>query len=781
MNKNFLEKVLPYFELLNDNAFDSCSYTNKQIFLGSVIQNRDGSLLTSFKLTLGDSFLSNDVLRDKRDHFLSFVSTLNERFTIFYTLSRIHSHSPYISMSDNMTGTAKIIEEKRQKYFKKDSNMINEVYISIVFTSIERNIGLSTISFNEYLETLQDFIIKLEKIQVNVKVLKKEDSLSFIKELLTFEKNNVLLPQNNIPLYSIFNTISIFPNTIPLLTEDGKRKNYIQCISFNALPLYTFPDMLSSLSAFPFELRLIYKFEPLGREKSDKTILDKKKQYKSSIFSLKDHMAAELKNEDISNSADAKLEGVVGMEECNEALDKIHRENTNIGYLTPIIVLHSDNEKDLEEKVYTVKKYMNKQGFFAKVENIGNTLLFITSLPGIKTEFRRLLVLSQNFTDILHLSSPFIGAPESSLLKKRLNSNVPLLYFKNLDGSTYYFSLSGKNAEKGHTFISGPTGSGKSVFLSLLVAAWQKYKNTRTIIIDRDLSSLNIVLSNDGVVYYPLGDNTSFHPLSLSNIKDSINFLKSVIASSNQNWNADIESDCYKTLDLLSRERETLTDFYFLLKGINRQSPLLTALLPYVNNGPYARLFDSKTDTLDKIPRITLIETNKILASSANTFDGVALPCMIHILLKLEKSFSDSISTLLIMDEAWKLLKNDVFRLYFEEWIKTLRKKNVDVVFSITNISDIVNTPIAETILSNVETRIFMNDKNAENAVQKHNYECLGLTHNEIQILKAAPDFSPLIINDGSLSVVDLCINNVLDALITTEEMKKEYLCSLEK
>ena len=73
-----------------------------------------------------------------------------------------------------------------------------------------------------------------------------------------------------------------------------------------------------------------------------------------------------------------------------------------------------------------------------------------------------------------------------------------------------------------------------------------------------------------------------------------------------------------------------------------------------------------------------------------------------------------------------------------------------------------------------------MSDKNAENTIEKRNYESIGLSENEIKILTLAPRFSPLILNDNSLSVVNLCVDNVLDALVTPEKMKKEFLCSDE-
>ena len=781
MAKSFIEKFLPYNELLIDDAIFSLSPPElKNMFKSAVIQCKNGSMITNLKLTLGDSFLSENHMREKRDEVTAFLSTLNDTYEIYYTLNRTHSPFPYISMKDNMIGSAYIIEAKREDYFSEDNTLINEVYITIELKTIKSKYGVTSLIFNEYLNTIKEFITRLYTIDTYVTVLRGESTLEFLKELLTFEKHKVLLPQKGTSISSLFDTFTLKSTSVPLEIKDVENRHFVQCLTFNALPEYTYPDMLSFLYSLPFGIRVVHKFTPMTKEKSEKTISDRRRQYKSSFFSIFDHIKSEFNGNDISESADVKEGAVLGKDECDDAIRVLHQDNLVAGYYTGIIIVHSSSEEVLEKEVDEVKKLLIKDGFSVKTETLGNTLSFLTSLPGFDVPLRSLLLLSQNYVDVLHLSSPFKGAERSSLLIKRVGSTVPLLYLKNLDGSTYYFSLSGSDGEKGHTFISGPTGSGKSVFLSLLIASWQKYQNTRTVIIDRDLSSLNVVLSNDGVVNYPLGDSTAFHPLSQNRERESITFLKAVAESGRVMWNSEIESDVKNALLLLSDESDTLDDFYVLLLGINPSSPMLLALSPYVKGGTYESLFNAKTDALDSKNRITLIETNKILSLSTTTFEGVALPCMTHILQKLDEMLSESVPTLLIMDEAWKFLKNDFFRLYFEEWIKTLRKKNVDIVFSVTNLSDIVNTPIAETILSNVETRIFMSDKNAENTIEKRNYESIGLSENEIKILTLAPRFSPLILNDNSLSVVNLCVDNVLDALVTPEKMKKEFLCSDE-
>ena len=74
MAKNFIEKFLPYNELLIDDAIFSLSPPElKNMFKSAVIQCKNGSMITNLKLTLGDSFLSENHIREKRDEVTAFL------------------------------------------------------------------------------------------------------------------------------------------------------------------------------------------------------------------------------------------------------------------------------------------------------------------------------------------------------------------------------------------------------------------------------------------------------------------------------------------------------------------------------------------------------------------------------------------------------------------------------------------------------------------------------------------------------------------------------------
>ena len=93
---------------------------------------------------------------------------------------------------------------------------------------------------------------------------------------------------------------------------------------------------------------------------------------------------------------------------------------------------------------------------------------------------------------------------------------------------------------------------------------------------------------------------------------------------------------------------------------------------------------------------------------------AVVLPVLTYLFHRLEERF-DGRPTLLILDEAWVFLDNPSFAGRIREWLKTLRKWNVAVVFATQSLSDIVDSSIAPAIIESCPSRIFLpNDRAIE-------------------------------------------------------------------
>jgi type IV secretion system protein VirB4 len=98
----------------------------------------------------------------------------------------------------------------------------------------------------------------------------------------------------------------------------------------------------------------------------------------------------------------------------------------------------------------------------------------------------------------------------------------------------------------------------------------------------------------------------------------------------------------------------------------------------------------------------------------------------------------DGSPTLLILDEAWLFLDDPVFAARIRQWLKTLRKKNVSVVFATQSLADVQQSSIAPAIIESCASRIFLPNPQASEPQIRGVYESFGLNARQIDIVAHA-------------------------------------------
>ena len=104
---------------------------------------------------------------------------------------------------------------------------------------------------------------------------------------------------------------------------------------------------------------------------------------------------------------------------------------------------------------------------------------------------------------------------------------------------------------------------------------------------------------------------------------------------------------------------------------------------------------------------------------------------------RLSEHFDGS-PTLLILDEAWLFLDHPLFAARIREWLKTLRKKNVSVIFATQSLSDIAESSIAPALIESCPTRIFLPNSRAIEPQNAQVYTRFGLNARQIEIIARA-------------------------------------------
>src|SRR5262249_47926037 len=94
--------------------------------------------------------------------------------------------------------------------------------------------------------------------------------------------------------------------------------------------------------------------------------------------------------------------------------------------------------------------------------------------------------------------------------------------------------------------------------------------------------------------------------------------------------------------------------------------------------------------------------------------------------------------TLLVLDEAWLFLDAPLFAERIREWLKTLRKKNVAVVFATQSLADIAAASIAPALIESFPPRVYLPPERALAPPQRPAPERFGLNETEIALIATA-------------------------------------------
>ena len=126
-------------------------------------------------------------------------------------------------------------------------------------------------------------------------------------------------------------------------------------------------------------------------------------------------------------------------------------------------------------------------------------------------------------------------------------------------------------------------------------------------------------------------------------------------------------------------------------------------------------------------------------------------PAMMYLFHRVEERL-DGTPAIIIVDEGWKALDDDVFVGKIKDWEKTIRKRNGLVGFATQSAQDALESRIASAVIEQSATQIFLPNPKARAADY---VEGFGLTDHEFDLVRTLPDSAHcFLIRHGSDSVV---------------------------
>ena len=131
----------------------------------------------------------------------------------------------------------------------------------------------------------------------------------------------------------------------------------------------------------------------------------------------------------------------------------------------------------------------------------------------------------------------------------------------------------------------------------------------------------------------------------------------------------------------------------------------------------------------------------------------------------------DGTPSIIVIDEGWKALDDEVFVRRIKDWEKTIRKRNGIVGFATQSAQDALESQISSAIIEQAATQIFMINPKAR---AEDYISGFGLSAHEFLLVRTLPDTSHcFLIRHGNESVVarlDLSGEKELLAILSGRE-----------
>jgi type IV secretion system protein VirB4 len=502
---------------------------------------------------------------------------------------------------------------------------------------------------------------------------------------------------------------------------------HLRTLTVLGFPNLTRPGLLDDLNDLPFAYRWMTRFLVLGKDEAERELGRCRRQW----FAKRKSVLAMLKEVAFSQEAaltnsDADLKAA----DADQALQELGEDLVAFGYVTTSVTVRHESAAVAAEQMLELERVLHGRGFATIRERLNAVESWLGSLPGhAYANVRQPVIHTLNLAHMMPLSAVWAGPGRNAHL-----AGPPLLYARTR--GTTPFRLSLHVGDVGHTLVVGPTGAGKSVLLAMLALQFRRYPGAQVYVFDKGASCRATVLGLGGTFLDLGGDSAglAFQPLRRIDQETERSFAFEWTAALLQRAGIAIDPairrELWEALTNLAGAppaERTLTGLGLLLA----RPELRDALQPWTLTGPHGRVLDADEDAL-ALSEVQGFEMERLLETQ-----GLAVPVLSYLFHRLRERF-DGRPTMVVLDEAWVFLDDPLFAAQIREWLKTLRKRNVSVVFATQSPSDIVESSVAPAILESCPSRIFLPNERAQEPAAREVYTRLGLNDRQVELLARA-------------------------------------------
>lgn len=473
----------------------------------------------------------------------------------------------------------------------------------------------------------------------------------------------------------------------------------------------TWPGMLDALGAAQDTI-ITHSYTPIERGSIAERVKRRVAQMRSA--------------EDIAATVEAQL---------FEAADKAESGALGFGVHQMTITVFAETEAALDAEVARIRGIAHQNGMRLVREVTALEAAFFAMHPGnMDYRARDMTVSSINFADMAAFHAADTGTE-----KARLPWETPITAFQTLQGSLHRFSFhepGDPSAEptNGHTLVLGKSGGGKTTTVAFLAAQAQR-AGGRTIIFDKE-AGLKMAVQALGGRYAEVraGRPTGLNPLATEAGERGEAWLLDwlvALLESRSGPLTPLQSEALKSaIAQNAKAREGLRNFQSfqeLFGDVGDGLDLAQRLREWGPDGRYGWVFgEAKEPVVDFTSHdVTAVDLTEILDLGTERTAILG-----YLFRRIEMLIEEKRPTLILIDEAWKVLDDEYFARKLAEWLVTARKKIV-VVVMMTQFPSQIRGSKARSILEALPNQLLFPNGEAASS----DYDSFRLTDGELDFV----------------------------------------------
>ncbi|MDE2404402.1 MAG: VirB4 family type IV secretion/conjugal transfer ATPase, partial [Sphingomonadales bacterium] len=676
-----------------------------------------------------------------RDEMLQAIG--NSRFAIYHHVIRRKAEAALEShFGDEFSRS---LDERWRARLASRQMFVNDLFLTVVRRPIQGRIGLLSrlrdllprsdheraAAFASDLRALdsatQAIMASLSNYAPNLLSLQatptgmRSEQLEFLACIFNGEMRPMGLPHAELANQVAWRRASFGEETFELGAMGYSSRQFGAVVSIKDYPGQTLPGMFDELYRMPFEMTVSQSF----------AFVDQRAALSAMNLALRRMRSAE--DEALSLRAELTL-----------AKDDVAAGRTGFGEHHTTIALRGQTFEEVDAQVAEVIAGLADLGIVGVREDIALEATFWSQFPGnFRYITRKGLVSTGNFAGLASLHNFPVGRPRGN------HWGDAVTLFETTAAGPYFFSF--HHNDLGNFTVIGPSGSGKTVVLNFLLAQARKFA-PRIVFFDKDRGA-ELFIRAIGGQYDRLrpGSASGLNPLQLPDTPGNRQFLidwLALLAGGLDVAEIDVVRDAIEANFAQAPNRRRLCYLVELLRGHARphSGDLYSRMRSWWGLGERAWLFDNETDLTDLSAQTVGFDMTSILDDPT-----MRTPALMYFFHRVEERLDGS-PAIIVVDEGWKALDDDVFVRRIKDWEKTIRKRNGIVGFATQSAQDALESRIASAVIEQAATQIFMINPKAR---AEDYIDGFGLTQHEFELVRTLPDNSHcFLIKHGNESVV---------------------------